>query len=96
MDKRSRTPAGKPPRERYTLSEDAYETLCLVRDELRLFASIAARRSKGNPDVVIGRNRLAYCFDYLAQRVEGAVSRIGDTLAKKTSDRSAEGKLHKD
>ncbi|MBE1162762.1 hypothetical protein [Dyella acidiphila] len=51
---------------------DAHRKLCSVRDELLLFAGIAARPSV-QPQVPICRSTLAYCLDHLAQRVEAAV-----------------------
>jgi hypothetical protein len=57
---------------------EVYASLCSVRDELRLFASIAARPPAHNPEAPICRSTLAYCLDHLAQRVENVVSLLDE------------------
>jgi|GEM_PF-3421968 len=57
----------------YVITEDAYASLCSVRDELRLFAAVSARQAERNPEVLICRNTLAHCFEHLAQRVDSVV-----------------------
>jgi hypothetical protein len=62
----------------YTLPADAYKNLCVVRDELRLFAAVAARRAAHRPEVLMCRSTLAYCFDHLAQRMDDIVSVLNE------------------
>ncbi|QAU22783.1 hypothetical protein EO087_01285 [Dyella sp. M7H15-1] len=57
----------------YALPAGAFQDLCVVRDELRLFAAVTARRATHDPEVLICRNTLAHCFDHLAQRVDDIV-----------------------
>jgi hypothetical protein len=79
-------PHGEPQAGQYTLPPKAYKDLCIVRDELRLFAAIAARRAARRPKMVIYRNTLAHCFDHLAQSVEKIVH-----LLDEASGEQAEG-----
>jgi hypothetical protein len=86
---------GTPPLTHYTLPADAYKNLCNVRDELALFAAVSARRSAENPDVVIRRNMLAHCFEYLLQRLEDVVSVVGGVPTDNTSGTGSGRKLRK-
>jgi hypothetical protein len=79
-------PHGESRAEPYTLPPKAYKDLCIVRDELRLFAAVAARRAARNPEMLVYRNTLAHCFDHLAQRVDDIVH-----LLDETSEKQAEG-----
>ncbi|WP_425488834.1 XAC0095 family protein [Dyella caseinilytica] len=67
---------------RHVVTEEAYAGLCSVRDELRLFAAVAARQAARNPEVLICRNTLAHCFDHLAQRVDSAVALLANNTAE--------------
>jgi hypothetical protein len=66
-------PHGKPSTEHYTVPPKAYKDLCIVRDQLRQFTAVVARRASRRPKMVIYRNTLAHCFDHLARRVEKIV-----------------------
>jgi hypothetical protein len=83
MTKKPAGSAQMPPPDSYVLTEEAYTSLCSVRDELRLFAAVATRQAQLSPEVVIRRNMLAHCFDHLAQRME----RVMDVLPKHVTKR---------
>jgi hypothetical protein len=72
-------PSDTTPATHYELPLKAYKDLCLVRDELRLFAAVSARRGAVKPEMLVCRNTLAHCFDHLAQRVEDIVKLFGET-----------------
>lgn len=78
--------AGKPnippgPPSHYALPNKAFRDLCVVRDELRLFAAMAAQRAGRHPEMMVYRNTLAHCFEHLAQQVERIVRVLNENPA---------------
>lgn len=63
----------KPEPSHYTLPAKVFHDLCVVRDELRLFAAMAAQRANRYPEMMVYRNTLAHCFEHLAKQVEVVV-----------------------
>ena len=68
----------------YALPVDAVKSLCVVRDELRLFAEVTARHAAQRPEVLMCRSTLAHCFEHLAQRVEDIVNALSAGTAHQT------------
>lgn len=83
------TPPPTRPLTRYALTEDAYESLCGVRDELLLFAARAGRRATRYPDMLVHRNTLAHCFEHLAKRVDALLVILSDSSDAPTNGAGA-------
>lgn len=71
-------PPGPPPPSHYALPADTFLDLCVVRDELQLFAAMSTHRAGRHPEMMVYRNTLAHCFEHLAQQVERIVRVINE------------------
>jgi hypothetical protein len=70
----------------YPLPAKSYKDLCVVRDELRLFAALSARRSRYSTEMLVCRNTLGHCFEHLAQRMDDILNLLNQSVEDSATD----------